>query len=210
MSLEEIIFEYNSNKKYYDLLESNIKKSINGRICHHGVVILHIISKIMNIKKYLEIGVHNGTSMSYVVSSDLQIECYGIDLFESTIRQYLNDSLEMNRTILNIKNNNKRKSIIKLIKGNSFKKETIDELSNNIEIESVDLLFIDGDHSYNGVSSDFKNYEKFVKKGGIIVIDDYNIKKWPDVVKFCDSINEENFIKIGLFKNNEFILKKVK
>lgn len=38
--------------------------------------------------------------------------------------------------------------------------------------ETIDFLFIDGDHSYKGVAQDFKDYSPFVKKGGIICFHD--------------------------------------
>lgn len=37
---------------------------------------------------------------------------------------------------------------------------------------SVDLLFLDGDHSYEGVRSDFENYAALVKPGGLIAFHD--------------------------------------
>jgi predicted O-methyltransferase YrrM len=206
MNLEDINKEYNNNIEYYDQITNSIKSNIDGRICHHGVVILNILTNLLDIKKYVEIGVHNGTSMSYVVSNDKRIECYGIDLFESTIKQYHNDKLTYDRTLSNIEKNNKGDSVINLIKGNSFSNETIDKLISYIDLESIDLLFIDGDHSFKGVSSDFTNYEKFVKRGGIIIIDDYS-SRWPDVVKFCDDNIDRNIFEIlGVFKNNEMVI----
>ena len=38
--------------------------------------------------------------------------------------------------------------------------------------ELAELLFIDGDHTYEGVSHDYHNYNQFVKKGGLIVVHD--------------------------------------
>lgn len=43
-----------------------------------------------------------------------------------------------------------------------------------IEMEELDFLFIDGDHSYEGVKNDFEFYSQFVKKGGKIVFHDVN------------------------------------
>jgi predicted O-methyltransferase YrrM len=37
----------------------------------------------------------------------------------------------------------------------------------------LELLWIDGDHSYEGVLSDINNWEKFVLKGGMIAFHDY-------------------------------------
>ncbi|MBE9102929.1 class I SAM-dependent methyltransferase [Vacuolonema iberomarrocanum] len=48
------------------------------------------------------------------------------------------------------------------------------------------LLFIDGDHSYEGVKFDFENYLECVEEGGYIMFDDYGTN-WPDVAKFVDS-----------------------
>jgi predicted O-methyltransferase YrrM len=36
----------------------------------------------------------------------------------------------------------------------------------------LDLLFIDGDHSYEGVKADFANYSSLVRPGGLIVLHD--------------------------------------
>jgi predicted O-methyltransferase YrrM len=37
---------------------------------------------------------------------------------------------------------------------------------------AVDLLFIDGDHGYDGVRADFENYAPLVKPGGLIAFHD--------------------------------------
>lgn len=38
--------------------------------------------------------------------------------------------------------------------------------------KKIDILLIDGDHSYEMCKSDFENYEKFVKEGGYIFLHD--------------------------------------
>jgi len=53
----------------------------------------------------------------------------------------------------------------------------------------IDLLFIDADHSYKGVSDDWKNWSPFVKKGGVIVFHDYYINPeggYQDLLRFID------------------------
>lgn len=51
----------------------------------------------------------------------------------------------------------------------------------------VDFLFIDGDHSYEGVKADYENYYKLVNPGGMIVFHDivgyWTVKKFWDEVK---------------------------
>lgn len=43
--------------------------------------------------------------------------------------------------------------------------------------DKIDVLFIDGDHSYEGVKCDFELYNKFVAKGGLIIFHDI-VEDW--------------------------------
>lgn len=58
------------------------------------------------------------------------------------------------------------------IEGDSSKFETIKQLHNILNGEQVDLLFIDGDHTYKGVLTDYMLYKQYVKQGGYIVFHD--------------------------------------
>jgi len=40
------------------------------------------------------------------------------------------------------------------------------------EVKEINLLWIDGDHSYNGSMKDFNNFSKFIKEDGLIFIHD--------------------------------------
>lgn len=50
----------------------------------------------------------------------------------------------------------------------------------------VDLLYIDGDHSYSGVKADYENYQQLVRPGGVIVFHD--VAGIPDVKRFWDEV----------------------
>lgn len=45
---------------------------------------------------------------------------------------------------------------------------------------SIDLLFVDGDHSYEGVKADWEAYKDFLKPGSIVVFHDHG---WAEGVK---------------------------
>ncbi|MBD3303775.1 class I SAM-dependent methyltransferase [Candidatus Woesearchaeota archaeon] len=45
-------------------------------------------------------------------------------------------------------------------------------LMSHLDDKPIDVLFIDGDHSYEGVKKDFELYEPVVAKGGIIIFHD--------------------------------------
>lgn len=57
-----------------------------------------------------------------------------------------------------------------------------------LNMPSVDFLFIDGDHGYYGVQKDFEMYGGLVRKGGIIVFHDalYHADKTEEVDLYWD------------------------
>lgn len=60
----------------------------------------------------------------------------------------------------------------------------------------LDLLFIDGDHSYDGVKKDYYNHVEFVKKGGYIIFHDTD--SYPEVGKFVNELKaERNIMFVG-------------
>jgi len=61
---------------------------------------------------------------------------------------------------------------IHLIQSDSHDKKTVEEVERILNGKKVDFLFIDGDHSYDGVKKDFEMYSPLVKKNGIIAFHD--------------------------------------
>jgi predicted O-methyltransferase YrrM len=57
------------------------------------------------------------------------------------------------------------------ISANSFNIETINHVK-NFSPNGYDLIFIDGDHTYEGVKKDFENYFPMLNKGGIVFFHD--------------------------------------
>jgi cephalosporin hydroxylase len=72
------------------------------------------------------------------------------------------------------------------IKGDSHAPNTIIEVYGYCPHKDVDMLFIDGDHSYQGVKADFFNYKSLVRPGGIIVFHD--VVGLEDVKQFWNEI----------------------
>jgi predicted O-methyltransferase YrrM len=66
-----------------------------------------------------------------------------------------------------------------LLRGDSHKPEMLAQLKSLLpEDGKVDFLFIDGDHTYEGVKSDFEMYSGLVRPGGLIAFHD--ICKHPE------------------------------
>jgi len=82
---------------------------------------------------------------------------------------------------------------IHLIRKNSHKKETFEEIKDILAGKKLDFIFIDGDHTYEGVKRDFRLYSSLVKKDGIIALHDI-VKteiKGCEVSKFWDEIKSK-------------------
>ncbi len=48
------------------------------------------------------------------------------------------------------------------------------------EADALDLLFVDGDHSYEGVLSDWRSYKRLLRAGSVVIFHDYG---WAGGVK---------------------------
>ncbi|CAN2048450.1 hypothetical protein GMMP1_580023 [Candidatus Magnetomoraceae bacterium gMMP-1] len=67
------------------------------------------------------------------------------------------------------------------IPGDSHSANTKERLKTLLGGRKIEFLFIDGDHSYNGVRMDFEMYAPLVKQGGLIAFHD--ILPRPELVK---------------------------
>jgi len=59
-----------------------------------------------------------------------------------------------------------------LLRGDSHGPEMLSAVATLLEGRPLDFLFIDGDHSYEGVRSDFERYGALVRPGGLIALHD--------------------------------------
>lgn len=61
---------------------------------------------------------------------------------------------------------------IRLLRADSHDPSTLEAVHTALEGREVDLLFIDGDHTYAGVRSDFEMYGSLVREGGLVAFHD--------------------------------------
>lgn len=73
--------------------------------------------------------------------------------------------------------------------GNSHDNNLIATVHDNNIYNDIDMLHIDGDHTYEGVKADFENFKSLVKKGGMIVFHD--ISGIPDVAQFWNEVKTQ-------------------
>lgn len=95
----------------------------------------------------------------------------------------------------------KRGQRINLLRVDSHNPRTLEKVKKILDNKKVDFLFIDGDHSYEGVKKDFNMYSSLVRKGGIIAFHDI-VKHPPDLG--CEVDKSWNEIKNN-YKHKELI-----
>ena len=66
----------------------------------------------------------------------------------------------------------RKRQRLHIITGDSHSERTLASVSRHLGPEKLDFLFIDGDHSYNGVKLDFEMYSRLVQPGGVIAFHD--------------------------------------
>jgi hypothetical protein len=192
-----------------------ISDKINNQTFHHHYHILYDIASSYDSSydiNYLEIGCYAGGSACLMLQRP-NTNVISIDLGYPIDKEVV---------IQNTNKLNKHNNKYTYIKGSSHNYDTISKLESELNGNKLDILFIDGDHSYNGVINDFNNYSKYVKDGGYIVFDDYNdIQYSPEVKKAVDDIDFKGYEVLGTFgdefgarpnglKSNEFVIKKNK
>jgi predicted O-methyltransferase YrrM len=81
------------------------------------------------------------------------------------------------------------------VQGNSTDQITVDTVKALLGERKIDLLFIDGDHSYAGEMADYLSYSPLVRDGGIIALHDTH--SIPDVGRVFGEIPGK--VKIDIF-----------
>lgn len=124
------------------------------------VYLLKLIEK-HNMKVICEIGAHRGGSLSlFCKAASKNATIISVDI-----------DYPFNRKIANKFLSDQGQRII-CIKGDSREIRTIKNVKRVLKGKLIDLLFIDGDHSFLGVTSDYSNYSPLVKEGGLIAFHD--------------------------------------
>jgi predicted O-methyltransferase YrrM len=78
-----------------------------------------------------------------------------------------------------------------LIRADSHSPETKERVLQILDGEQLDYLFLDGDHTYPGVQSDFQMYSPLVRSGGIVALHDiatYRPESKCQVAKFWSEV----------------------
>ncbi len=169
--LEKLIIKLGFNKEILTEQPKIVKDNCGGLLIwqypNQFSKYLCLINK-QSINSYIEIGCRWGGTFvltnEYLKMFNKMNKSIAIDIIDSPVENYC---------ILNDES--------KFIKINSQSKEFIDYMSDNY----FDLIFIDGDHSYNGVKND---YHICKNSGRIFVFHDIINDACPGVIQFWNEL----------------------
>jgi predicted O-methyltransferase YrrM len=150
------------------------------------------LSKIRTLT-IVEIGAFTGDSTIIFAKNFKMV--YSIDPFESGIGG-INNTVDMKQIFKTFKQNIKGFNNIGIIKDFSF------NAVKTFEDHSIDVVYIDGLHTYQAVKRDLIDWIPKIIKGGFCTGHDYHRKKFPGVVK---AVSETIGNKIKLFKDTSWL-----
>lgn len=179
--LEKIIKTSNSSKILHNI---NIKLP---RHFHEHSHVLYDIRTLLGDKQitYLEIGSYIGSSAALILQHPYKTNVICVDPLNLNPNHYngkKSQAITLRETIDKYNTKNYNVAIHQAL-------STSPTLLTKLKGIHIDLLFIDGDHRYEGVINDWNNFEPLVKSGGFIVFDDYlDARSSPQVKRAVDDI----------------------
>ena len=175
------------------------KKDIGSMPGYQSDALLKIIG---SGKIVVEIGSYRGVTARKLALAGNNVLC--IEPFKGGY-----DASKVSKELL--KENTVKKDFLKNTKGLSrivlnenYSYKVIDNFRDELHrvfVDRVDVLIIDGEHTYEGVKKDIEWIE-FVEIGGIIAFHDYGLKQFPGIKKAVELAKEAgaNAIKFQLYK----------
>ena len=131
--------------------------NIDGfQVQQHQEELNFILSKAKGKNNYMEIGVFGGgtfnTVSKYVNGKHIAVDLSLTDEVQSKLKKSVKDCT--------------------IIIGDTHSYNTLNKVKEALDGELLEVLFIDGDHSAEGVTRDFEMYKQFVAEGGVILFHD--------------------------------------
>lgn len=157
-------------------------ENIDGWFTYHDLYV-NMVNKFDNAI-FVEIGSYKGRSTvcmaEEIKKSKKNIRFYAIDPLDGSGEAKYRHK---NSPLLYFNNIEPVKDYVTTLIGYSFEKVHL------FQDESIDFVFIDGNHSYEGVTRDIKDWWPKIKKGGIIAGHDYQYE-WEGAVDVVKAVDE--------------------
>jgi hypothetical protein len=165
----------------------------------------YLLLKDLDNIKLAEIGVYKGQTLALwaLIGKKLKknFNVYGISPLTNTkdpFHEY--EAVDYKTAVEKLHNEFKLKQPT-LIKYYSQDKKAIEAIK---KIKPIDVLYIDGAHTYSEVVGDILNYIPFVKEGGLVVMDDASCLM-PNITHWFKGLEQVSWaVEDTLAKNRKF------
>ena len=137
-------------------------------------LLLKFVSEIQP-KVVVEIGLHRGYSLLDWYRAFKPELLIGVEIDTSQLDQEALAEIRAGAELI-------------ILDGDSTSEEVRNLIKEKLNGKEIDFLYIDGDHHYECVKSDFRFYSDLVRKGGIVGLDDIMLTDY----KYVDSGVEVN------------------
>lgn len=118
----------------------------------------------VDVKRGLEVGSFEGASAVWLMDNRPELTLSCVDIFRPAFDDITGEyEQRFERNVAEYGNR------VKKLKGKSV--EVLKTLQRS---NTFDLIYIDGDHSYEGALADAQNAYPMLENGGILIFDDYN------------------------------------
>ena len=148
---------------------------------------LGMLFSLLKPRRYVELGVHNGMSFysacGFSNSLGLGTECVAIDSWEGDPHAGFHDQTVFENFKVVLKER---------YPDQIFIKSYFDEAGNLFENGSIDLIHIDGFHSYEAVRHDFETWLDKLSSRGVMIFHDTNVHERAfGVWRFWDEVSKK-------------------
>lgn len=158
----------------------------------------------LNFQKGVEVGVERGVYAKLICEQNTQMKLWGVDPYEKYegYREYSGQE-EMDGIYEAMLE--KMKPHIKEGQFEIIRKKSLDALS-DFEDESLDFVYIDGNHEFDYPLQDIEGWYPKVRKGGILAGHDYvRVKVWDFTIKdalkkFTEEKNIKPWFVLGRYR----------
>ena len=178
---------------------AHINKDLQGKAWVGHTPFAYWLVAALKPKILVELGTHGGGSYfsfcQSVIDNKLDTKTYAIDTWMGEKQAgFYSESLFKKVMDFNIEHFDNFSTLMKM---------TFDEALNEFDDNSVDLLHIDGFHSYEAVSNDFRTwYPKLSKEAIVLFHDTHEIKPGFGVHQFWDELKKEHREQCFEFKHS--------
>jgi hypothetical protein len=148
-------------------------------------------------KSFIEVGVWEGKNIIEIAKKFPETNCYGIDPYD--YREYGNQLFHKDdkSTLLRINSETVYKDTFahtQKYKNFHLIREASSNATRHFNNESIDVIFIDANHSYESVKNDIDLWLPKVKPGGVLSGHDYSIAFFGVIQAVNEKLGSDNIV----------------